>query len=74
MAAQDAETLKKHIVSKVVDGKTILHSQTMENWGNLLYLKNNGKYVSRDTPMDLHGEWLEKWKQMALSQPILLDV
>lgn len=70
----DAETLKKHIVSKVVDGKTILHSQTMENWGNLLYLKNNGKYVSRDTPMDLHGEWLEKWKQMALSQPILLDV
>lgn len=70
----DVETLKKHMVSKVVDGKTILHSQTMENWGNLLYLKNNGKYVFRDTPMDLHGEWLEKWKQMALSQPILLDV
>ncbi len=70
----DAETLKKNIVSKVVDGKTILHSQTLENWGNILYLKNNGRYVSRDTPMDLHGEWLDKWKQIALSQPILLDV
>ena len=70
----DAETLKKNMVSKVVDGKTIVHSQTVENWRNLLYLKNNGRYMNGDTPMDLHGEWLGKWKQMALSQPILLDV
>lgn len=39
----------------------------------MLFLKNNGKYCTGDTPMELRGEWLKRWKQMAKSQPILLD-
>jgi len=67
------DVLKKNIVSKVVDGKTIVSSKTYENFRNLLYLKNNGKYIFGDTPMSLQGEWLDKWKQMAKMQPILLN-
>ena len=67
------EALEKSIVSKNIDGKIIIDSRTMENWRKLLFLKNNGKYMMGDTPMELRGEWLEKWKEMAKSQPILLD-
>ena len=67
------EVLEKAIVSKNIDGKIIIDSKTMENWRKLLFLKNNGKYITGDTPMELRGEWLEKWKEMAKSQPILLD-
>lgn len=67
------EVLEKNIVTKTVAGKTLLDSQTIENWHKLLYLKNNGKVMYSDTPMELHGEWLERWIQMAKSQPILLD-
>lgn len=66
------EEIEKTIVSKTVNGKKIVSSESMQNIRKLLYLKNNGKYVTGDTPMDLHGEWLEKWQEMAKSQPILL--
>lgn len=65
--------LEKAIVSRKEGDKIYIHSQTMENWRKLLYLKNNGKYCWGDTPMELKGEWLERWKQMAKSQPILLE-
>lgn len=66
------EEVEKTIVSKTINGKKIVSSESMENIRKLLYLKNNGKYVAGDTPMNLHGEWLEKWQEMAKSQPILL--
>ena len=68
------EILEKAIVYKTVDGEKLLDTQTMENWRKLLYLKNNGKYIMGDTPMNLHGEWLDRWIQMAKSQPILIDI
>lgn len=67
------EVLEKAIISKNIDGKIIIDSKSMENWRKLLFLKNNGKYITGDTPMELRGEWLEKWKEMSKSQPILLD-
>ena len=65
--------LEKAIVSRKEGDKIYINTQTMENWRKLLYLKNNGKYCSGDTPMELKGEWLERWKQMDKSQPILLE-
>lgn len=67
------DILEKAIVYKVIDGKKMLDTQTLENWRKLLYLQNNGKFMSGDTPMTLQGEWLEKWKEMAKSYPILLE-
>lgn len=68
----DEKLLREHVVAKAVNKETVsVSSLTLENFRKLLYLKNNGRYVTGDTPMELHGEWLEKWKQMALSQPIL---
>ena len=67
------EVLEKVMVAKSVDDKIVFDSQTIENWHKLLYLKNNGKIMLDDTPMELRGEWLERWKQMAKAQPILLD-
>lgn len=66
------EVLEKNVVSRVENGKTIINMKTYENFRNLLYLKNNGKYVYGDTYMCLQGEWLDKWKQMSKMQPILL--
>lgn len=68
----DEKLLRENVVAKAVNEETVsVSSLTLENFRKLLYLKNNGRYVTGDTPMELHGEWLEKWKQMALSQPIL---
>lgn len=67
------DELKKAVVSRTDGDKTYIHSQTIENWRKMLFLKNNGKYCTGDTPMELRGEWLKRWKQMAKSQPILLD-
>lgn len=66
------EEVEKTLVLKTVNGKKVVSSESLENVRKLFYLKNNGKYVAGDTPMDLHGEWLAKWQEMAKSQPILL--
>ncbi len=64
--------IEETIISKTVNGEKVISSQSLENIRKLLYLKNNGKHVFGDTLMDLHGEWLKKWKERAKSQPILL--
>ena len=67
------EALKNATVTRKEGDKIYFNSQTLENWRKLLYLKNNGKYCCGDTPMELKGDQLEHWKQLAKSQPILLD-
>ncbi len=70
----DAETCKKAMVYRVEGDKYIVNTKSLENLRKLLYLKNQGKYFTGDTPMELHGEWLAKWKEMAQAQPIMLGV
>lgn len=70
----DIKTLRDNVVSRSGENDTVwLNNLTMENFRKLLFLKNNGKEVMGNTEMELRGEWLEKWKEMVYSQPIILS-
>lgn len=68
----DKDTLRQTVKFKEENGKRYLDARTFEDYTKLAYAKT--KQVPADLPMSLQGEWLVKWKQMAKSQPILLDV
>ena len=67
------DKIKELISMKFENGKCYLSSQTYENLRKLQFLEKPDSLCGGIIDMSLQGEWLEKWKNMAKSQPILLS-